>query len=312
MVTERPVARAKPWLRSVLFAVPISVLVIILYYTWFAVRDRYAIFLYYHDMGVGFDTSPFGAVTVSRYWMTGLVASGAVMVLYLTANLVLGRLVKGYQASDWWRVWLCCTVPLVVAVPAIVMTVNSPTLPLLNAVQVVLALLVGLALAFRLGDLSASHPVGLFLLLVDGTGLVVLMSMLRAIEQIQRFLVRGYPGIIFVIIAGIVFSLVLMCVMALLYRWKRKLPIPSAVMWLVAAFDIHYLFLPLIHHLFVSTDEGSFTDADYFTYISDMENYFSRNWLVQLGVWVAVVMVAVGVTRMRNRMRIRLSRMVHD
>ncbi|MDT8307586.1 MAG: hypothetical protein RRC07_16760, partial [Anaerolineae bacterium] len=48
------------------FTAPIVALVVYLFYTWFAVRDRYEIFLTFHDMGTGFDTRPFGRVTASR------------------------------------------------------------------------------------------------------------------------------------------------------------------------------------------------------------------------------------------------------
>jgi hypothetical protein len=91
------------WLIELSFAVPIVAGMGFLFYRWYAVRDRYFIFLYYHDMGAGFDTSPFGWVTAGRYRMSALVASGAVMVPYLALNLILGRAIKGYRAPVWWR-----------------------------------------------------------------------------------------------------------------------------------------------------------------------------------------------------------------
>ena len=44
-------------------------------YYWFAVANRYVIFLHAH-----LDATPFDDVTRSRYWIAGLVASGIVMV----------------------------------------------------------------------------------------------------------------------------------------------------------------------------------------------------------------------------------------
>ena len=65
----------REWGTALLCAVPVSLLVLSLFYYWFAVADRFFIFLYYHDMGsVVPDTSPFSPVTSSRYWMAGLVA----------------------------------------------------------------------------------------------------------------------------------------------------------------------------------------------------------------------------------------------
>ncbi|MCP4422626.1 MAG: hypothetical protein GY805_38945, partial [Chloroflexi bacterium] len=70
----------KPRHAALLHALPVSGLILILFYYWFAIADRYIIFLYNHDMGpVVPDTSPFSRVTASRYWMAALVASGGVM-----------------------------------------------------------------------------------------------------------------------------------------------------------------------------------------------------------------------------------------
>ena len=68
-------------------ALPVTVLVLSLFYYWFAIADRHIVFLYYHDVGpfVG-DTSPFSAVSSSRYWMAGLVSSGMAVVLYTGAS----------------------------------------------------------------------------------------------------------------------------------------------------------------------------------------------------------------------------------
>lgn len=91
------------WMRrrlALLYALPVTALVLSLFYTWFAIADRYFVFLYYHDMGPRYpDTSPFSAITSSRYWMTGLVASGIVMVFYVLVNGLLGRL---YLFSRHW------------------------------------------------------------------------------------------------------------------------------------------------------------------------------------------------------------------
>ena len=50
------------WWREVMFALPVLALVIYLYYTWFAVSNRYTMFLYFHDVGARFDTTPFGCL----------------------------------------------------------------------------------------------------------------------------------------------------------------------------------------------------------------------------------------------------------
>ena len=48
-VVRWPDVRA--WRRELLFAAPTVAFLLALYYHWFAVRDRYFIFLYFHDIG---------------------------------------------------------------------------------------------------------------------------------------------------------------------------------------------------------------------------------------------------------------------
>jgi hypothetical protein len=292
----------KAWRVELLFAVPVIALVVYLFTTWFAVRDRYLIFLYFHDMGPGFDTTPFGRVTSSRYWMSGLVASGAVMVPYLTVNLALGRVIRTYRAPVWWRLWTLCAVPLAVTIPAIVMTVNEPVLPSANAAQVTAVTLVGLALALKLGQVAARRPLAFALLTIDGFGLACMLSSLVRFESYPLWLARGSTAVVYRHLAVITAGVVLMVVTTALYWAWRRAPAPGARAWIIAGFDITYLLLPLYHHLFWCKDDGSWTDPDYFAYIPDADNYFARSALLQIGVWIGVALIAQGVTRLRLRL----------
>jgi len=294
-----------PWKVELLFALPIVALVIFLFYTWFAVLDRYQIFLYFHKMGTGFDTSPFGWVTVSRYWMSGLVAGGAVMLPYIALNILLGPVVKRFRPPTWWRLWILCAIPLLVAIPAIVMTVNDPVLPLDNAMQVTVVALIGLALAVMLGRLAAERPVTYVLLLIDGLALACLLSSLPRVESYPRWLARGTTGVIYRHLAVVAVGIVLLIVMTAFHYWRRRTETPSAGALFIAGLDVTYLFLPLYHHLFWCKDHGSWTDPDYFAYISDADNYFARSPLLQIGVWVVVALIARGLTRLRIRLRER-------
>ena len=88
-IWESPSKRTRS---ALLHALPVTALVLCLFYYWFAVADRYTVFLYYHDMGSLYpDTSPLSGVTSSRYWMAGLVASGAVLALYGAASWLLNE-----------------------------------------------------------------------------------------------------------------------------------------------------------------------------------------------------------------------------
>ena len=74
-------------------ALLVSLLVLACFYYWFGIADRYIIFLYYHEMGPMVpDTSPFSAVTSSRYWMAGLVAGGIILVVNTAVIALFGRL----------------------------------------------------------------------------------------------------------------------------------------------------------------------------------------------------------------------------
>jgi hypothetical protein len=253
-------------------------------------------------MGPGFDTSPFGWVTTSRYWMSGLVAGGAVMMPYIAINLVLGRLVKHFRAPQWWRLWVLCAVPLLIAVPAIVMTANDPVLPLANAAQVTAVTLIGLAPALMLGAVAAERPLDYLVLMIDGLGLACLLVSLASFEDYSQWIAEGSTGfVLFHLVIVASGTLLLLITTSFYVRWRRT-GMPSTAVWLVAGLDSAYLLLPLAHHLFLSTDEGSWTDPGYFRYISDSDNYFARNPLFQIGVWMAVALIALGITRLRVRL----------
>ena len=139
------------------------------------------VFLYNH-MGA----TPFDSRTSSRYWMTGLVAAGAVMVLYTTANWFAARIrglrYASYDPPPWWQVWLLCVVPLGVGIPAITMSVNWPTLPPAGAAACTVAALIGLGLALAPGRLAAQRPAELGWLALGGMGLMPALLLLRTPE----------------------------------------------------------------------------------------------------------------------------------
>ncbi len=289
------------WGLALGLALLIVALVTWLFYTWFAVRDRYEIFLYYHDMGQGFDTTPFGWVTVGRYWMSGLVASGAVLVAYSVVQILLGRVVRGYRGPDAWRVWVFCAVPLGAILPAIVMTVNDPTLLPLYTAQVVAAVWIGLVVALFTGHVAAERPLEYALLLVDGGGPACLLVALTAMERLPHWLARGSTGVL-IGLAMVLGAGVGLTVAVSAFRWWRRLPPPPTALWFVAGLQVTYLLLPLIHHLFFCTDEGSWMDAGYFTYMPGADNYFARSALLQVGVWAIVGAFTTGVSLVRKRL----------
>jgi hypothetical protein len=290
------------WKRALIHALPIALFVLVLFYYWFGVVDRYAIFLYGHLGATAFDEH-----TSSRYWMAGLVASGAVMVLYTTANWVLGRIAgsrarragalgRDYRPPQWWQVWVLCAPPLAIGIPAITMTANWPTLPPSLATACTLATLAGLALALLPGSWAAQHPIELAWLAVDGVGLVPILTLLHFVELPSR----GSPVPAFAVwmlaLGTVMASVVWLAIMTVLRAWRRR-PSSRAGLILVAGLCLSYLLLPLLHHLLL-TPSG-------YRYITAASNVFAFSVPMQVLVLLLAAILDLGVTRLRAGLALR-------
>ncbi len=279
--------------RVVFMAIPIVALATYLFYTWFAVLDRYFIFLYFHNMGPQFDTGPFGWVTASRYWMAGLVASGVIMVLYAASNAILTRWRKNWQTPDWWRVWIACAIPLLFIIPAIVMTVNDPVLPLANAAQVTMVTCIGLAPALWLGKIAA-RPLGTLVLLgIDGFAIAGLLISVGKFDSIPGWIAAGRSGTLAVAFTGPIVCLALLALASAPYAIWQRIQVPDTMTLFILGLATAYLFLPLVHHL---------TSSEDFLYISSSDNFFSRSIPVQIGAWFTAALIALAFTRLRLQM----------
>ena len=278
-------------LPHLLFALPVTLIILGLFYYWFAVADRYVIFLYGH-----LGATPFDAVTSGRYWMSGLVACGAVMVVYTAANWLLGRVTawrgRDYRPPPWWQIWALCVPPLVVGLPIITMTLDWPTLPFPNAAACVTATLIGLALALAPGAWAARRPLDLVWLVLNGLGLMPSLLLLRAIELPGRGLVSA-PTAYLVALGGTFAGAAWLVVMTGLRRWRRR-PRPGAGAVFVAGLCLSYLLMPLVHHLL-------FTPSAY-RYISAASNFFAFNVGVQLLAFSVAAMLAIGIARLGRRL----------
>jgi len=274
-------------------ALPVVTGVLALFYRWFAVADRYVIFLYCHDMGpLVPDTAPFSFVTASRYWVAGLVASGVVLVFYATFTWVWRRIdarrrVARYRPPTWWRVWAICAVCFVIGIPAITMTVNAPTLPLGNAVQVTVVTVIGVALALAAAQWMVDRPLpAIVLLAADGFGLMFFPLNLVILEE------RANPTWLWMMVVMLVIGVFWLGGMTLVRTlWARKFIVSGRELF-VAEACVSYLLMPLVHHVAVGTLEGYF-------YISNSDNFFSESIALQIGVWIVSAGVAFGVAKVR-------------
>ena len=174
------------WPVSIAHSIWICIVVLTLFYIWFALANRYSIFLYAH-----LGAEPFDTVTRSRYWMAGLVASGVILVMICRARTgfwddSISRAISPDRPPRWQQIWLICVTPLALGILSITMTQNWPTLPLGLALTTAGVTLIGLALALPAGALAAQQPAKLIWLTFFGFALMPLLLVFHAVELPSR------------------------------------------------------------------------------------------------------------------------------
>ena len=292
--------QAQSLLRAVLLhALPIALLVLALLAYWFGRADRYLVFLYYHDMGpLVPDTSPFSPVTASRYWMSGLVAAGFVLVLYASLNWLFGRLREGYAPPPWALVWLICLPLLLLGIPLITMSLNSPVLPWDHAARVTFAALAGLALALPPAPLAARRPSELLWLLADGCGLSLILATLAQLDDIVRWTANGLDWRAALSISAFALGLAWLLFLTWLRAW-RGTAVQFVLPVYMAGICVAYLLLPLAHYLFFS---------DGYFYITDSDNFLAGSIPLQLLTWLLTAVLVWALVSLRRLLDRRLTR----
>ncbi len=286
------------WHLPLLEAIVISIFILGLFYYWYGLANRYNVFLYGHT-AVGIPSAqPFDEMTSSRYWISGLVAAGAVMILYTTTNWLWGQVAawhkKHFVPSTWWHVWLLGAIPIGLGIPAITMTVNSPTLPPTLAAACAVVTLLGLAVALLPGKWAAERPLELIWLIADGVGLMPVLLLLRAVELPSRGLAVNHTVAWLFAIGGFVVGAIWLVGMSILRIWWHK-EMPSAGALILAGLGLSYVLMPLVHHMLATPPA--------YRYISTASNFFAFNLGIQfLAVGVATGL-AVGVTNRRRWLR---------
>jgi len=282
----------KQWKIVLLHAVPICLLVLGLFYFWFVVADRYVIFLYNH-----LGATPFDKVTQSRYWMTGLVASGVVMALYTISNWFFGRIAglhfRQYHPPAWWCIWLAAAPILLVGIPLITMTQNHPRMPFLIAAQCTAVTLVGLTFALAPGSLAAQQSSELFWYICYGIGLLPELLLLRALELPSRGLITTSKAD-FLAFGGILISCMWLGVLSWLRTHSQK-PLINGQTILIAGLSLSYVVLPLVHYLF-------FVPPRY-RYISTGANFFALDLRIQLFSIGLATLSAMGAARLQRSLQ---------
>lgn len=286
------------WRLAAIFAILTVVIVAGLLYYWFALADRYVIFLYNHDMPPLYpDTSPFSRITSSRYWMAGLVASGVVLVFYTSVNLLLGWRSTDFRPPGWWQVWALSAIPLAVFIPIMTMNTNRPALPLAYALLVTLVTLLGLALALSPGRVAAQSPAGLFTLALDGFGLMLIVLIVSQIPRLIELSSRGLTGFLIVAFLGMAAGFFLLLSSTIIYKW-RGWTIPGSFTVLIAGLCVAYPLMALVHHLYVGLTDGYF-------YISDSDNFFATNLWPNLLAWIVAAAIVLAMTNLRRHQTVQ-------
>lgn len=150
---------------------------------------------------------------------------------------------------------------------------------------------IGLALALAPGSLAVQRPVDLGWLMFDGVGLMPGLLLLRAVELPSRGLV-SVPTAYLIALGGTFAGAVWLGVMTGLRAWQRRASLGASNLF-IAGLCLSYLLMPLAHHLL-------FTPADY-RYISASSNFFAGNICVQLVFFFIAAILAIGITRLRQK-----------
>lgn len=247
--------------------------IIAFFFYTFAVANRYHIFLYGHLGAIPFDVR-----TTSRYWMTGLVANGIVLLGYLLLNWftarVFGVFNRKYVSPDWWQVWLWSALPIGIGIIWITTNLNVPTMPLSIALMCAGVALIGLAFALMPGSMVARQPMDVLALSITGWGLIPALLLFRFIELPAFGTLEPHIAYSVAIVGILLGALWLTIAVRALRRWHIT---ATSRQILVAGLCWSYLFLPLVHFLFLTPIK--------YRYISVSDNFFAQSFSVQIASW---------------------------
>jgi len=264
-------------------SVLISGVVLVLYSLWFLILDRRFAFLYGH-----LHSTPFDFRTASRYWMTGLVTSGVVLIVYTVVNLVTKKISRHYQLPDWKVIWKYGCLILVLPLFVILTFVGKPPIPALLSFWILTVLFAGLKLALYASNFIVANFRQSVFAFFDGLALVPILLFIPL--GIEFGLRRSLPIVLVITLVVIVgMALFGFWILTLLYK-RFKQPYPSSINIFLSGLTTAYLLLPLYHYL---------TSRPNHIYISDSGNFFASSIWLQ----VTAFLTAVGIIWLINKWR---------
>jgi hypothetical protein len=224
--------------------------------------------------------TPFDVFTASRHWMTGLVASGIILIADTLIGMIVKKFHHNYKFPDWKTVWKYSCLSLTVPLLVILTFFGKPPMPILLSLWILIILFCGLRLALYASSFIITNFHRSVWYFFDGLAFLPLLTILspaiafgliRAAMQTTFFLV--VPAV--VIVGGLLWF----GVMTLVYRRFKK-PYPTLTDSFLSGLTTSYLLLPLLHY--VGSRPG------YTRYITNSENFLANALWIQLMAYLVV------------------------
>jgi len=235
--------------------------------------------------------TPFDLFTASRHWMTGLVASGIVLITHTVFNLIVKKLNRNYHLTEWKSVWKYSCLILSLLLFGILIFTGKPPMPVLLSLWILVILFTGLRLVLYASNFIVTNFRQSIWLFFDGLALSPILTILS--PSIAYGLRRSSSQGTYIIILPLVVigsGLFWFWIMTILLKRFRQ-PYPSLLNVFLSGLTISYLLLPLLHYL--ESRPG------YVRYITNSENFIPNNFYLQ----ILAFLVATGMVWLVGRWR---------
>lgn len=267
---------------EMLYSLLIVAVMLRLFFYWFSEADRYRIFLYEH-----LGAQPFDARTVSRYWMTGLVAAGIVSLGYGLFNWVVARTMgtfkRKYTPPNWLLVWLWSILPVGTGIVWITTTQNTPVLPQSIALGVAATAILGLFPALAIGTEMAFPTWRIFGTFIAAGGVIPIVLLLRAIELPAQGILSAKQAMSMAF-GGVIFGVIWLTVAIAVFQ-HQQIHLNRLDIVLFGGY-LTYEILPLVHYLLLTPTP--------YHYITVTDNFFAKSFVIQIISWLAAISSVIG------------------
>ncbi|MHB9032187.1 MAG: hypothetical protein ACYC6L_03960 [Anaerolineae bacterium] len=272
-------------MKNLLHALTVCLWMLALEVYWFVAADRRRVFLYDH-MGFG----PFDAVTLSRYWMSGLVAAGLLLVPYLLLALA-ARLRRAYWLPDPLAAAEDAAPLLVGGAFLFACALGEPHLPAWVGLALAAVNCAGVYLVFFISRCVQDNGWRVLLPALDGLALAPFLVLFHAFELPVKGISVSVAQARGTALGSLLVGVVGLLALGWIYR-RRRWRAPKALEILLFACAWTYLVVPAAHFLF-ATPPG-------YKYITTADNLMAQNWLLQLATWALAILLAMVGAKLRT------------